>query len=224
MPGELADPTFGPFVALVAIIPMQFGGVLARHAQGAGQAVFVVALVATLLVGGWLSGQWINADTMLATWHPGYFVPTVAGGLIASATSAGLGYRSLAQFLFGYGLICWLVLGSIVLARLFTQPPLPAALTATIAIEVAPPAIAGLAWFSMNAGHVDPVALGIAGYALLMVMVQLRLVPLYRTVPFGPSWWTLSFPYAAVVAYAIRWMAAEQVVGRTGGPGRCSLS
>ena len=212
--GELADPTFGPFVALAAIIPMLLSGALARHARDAGHVVFVAALIATLLAGGWLSGQWILSDTTLARWHPGYFIPTVAGGLIAAATSANLDHRALAQFMFGYGAICWQVLGSIMLARLFTQPALPIALTSTIAIEVAPPALAGLAWFNINGGRADQVAFGIAGYGLLMILVQLRLIPLFRTVPFGPGWWAFTFSYAAAAAYLIRWLAVERVTGR----------
>jgi tellurite resistance protein len=43
-----------------------------------------------------------------------------------------------------------------------------------------------------------------------MVLVQVRLFPLYRTVPFGPGFWAFSFSYAAVFTVAIRWLAAEQ--------------
>src|SRR5438270_2547057 len=113
--------------------------------------------------------------------------------------------------MFGYGLVCRFVLGSIMLLRLFTQPPLPTPLVPTIAIEVAPPVVAGNAWFSINGGRVDAVALGLAGYGLLMVGVQLRLFPVYRRVPFGPGWWAFSFSYAAVFVVAIRWLAAEHV-------------
>lgn len=208
---ELADPTFGPFVAVSAIVPMMLGAALARHLPTAGHVVFLVALVLTLIAGGWLSGQWILSDTTLAQWHPGYFLPTVGGGLIAAALSAGFGDRSLARAMFGYGTVCWIVLGSIILTRLFTQPALPVPLRTTIAIEMAPPVVAGIAWFGINGGHVDAIALGLAGYALLMAMVQIRLIPLFRTVPFGPGWWAFSFPYAATVAYAFQWLSAERV-------------
>ncbi len=208
---ELADPTFGPFVAVSAIVPMMLGAALARYLPTAGHAVFYVALVLTLLAGGWLSGQWILSDTALVQWHPGYFLPTVGGGLIAVGVSAGFDNRQLAQLLFGYGFVCWIVLGSIILTRLFTQPALPVALRPTLAIEMAPPVVAGLAWFSINGGRVDQIALALAGYAVLMAMVQVRLIPFYRTVPFGPGWWAYSFPFAATAAYIIKWLAAENV-------------
>ena len=208
---ELADPTTGPFVAVSAIVPMMLGAALARALPTAGHVVFLVALVLTLLAGGWLSGEWILSETTLAQWHPGYFLPTVGGGLIAAALSAGFGDHTLAQVMFGYGTVCWIVLGSIILTRLFTQPALPVPLRPTLAIELAPPVVAGIAWYRVNGGQVDPIALGLAGYALLMAMVQVRLVPFYRTVPFGPGWWAFSFPYAATAAYAIQWTAT----GRT---------
>jgi tellurite resistance protein len=43
--------------------------------------------------------------------------------------------------MFGYGIICWLIPGSMILARLFFRPMLPAAITPTIAVEVAPAAV-----------------------------------------------------------------------------------
>ena len=184
---ELADPTTGPFVAVSAIVPMLLGAALARQLPTAGHVVFLVALGATLLAGGWLSGQWILSETTLAQWHPGYFLPTVGGGLIAAAVSAGFGWDPLARLMFGYGAVCWIVLGSIILTRLFTAPALPVPLRTTLAIELAPSVVAGLAWFRINGGRVDAVALGPAGYALLMAMVQVRLVPLYRPLPFGPG-------------------------------------
>jgi tellurite resistance protein len=182
-----------------------------RGRYGAGSVVFLVGLILTLLLGGWLTGGWILQDMTLAQWHPGYFLPTVGGGLIASAGSASLGYDSLAMLMLGYGTVCWLVLGSILLLRLFTQPALPTPLLPTMAIELAPPVVAGNAWFAINGNRPDSVAFFLAGYGVLMLMVQLRLVPAYRQVPFGPGAWAYSFSYAAAVAVTIRWLAAAQV-------------
>jgi tellurite resistance protein len=213
---ELADPTFSPFTALVAIVPMLLALALADHSRALGEAFFFVALALTVLVGAWLSGTWIVADMTLAQWHPGYFLPTVAGGLIAAEGSAALGHDTLARLMFGYGMICWLVMGSIILLRLFTQPALPIPLMPTISIEVAPPVVAGAAWFQINGSRPDALALGLAGYAVLMVLVQVRLIPIYRRVPFGPGWWSFSFSYAAAFAVAIRWLAVEQVPQQRG--------
>jgi tellurite resistance protein len=211
MPTELADPTFAPFLSLALITPMLAGAALAPHWNGPGDLVAVVFLVATVVFGGWMTGTWIVEDMTLERWHPGYFLPTVAGGLLSSEVASAIGHPDLAALLFGFGVVSWVVLGSVLLVRLFTLPMVPAPLIPTIAIEVAPPVVAGSAWFALNGGRVDDVALGLAGYALLMVLVQLRLLPLYRTVPFGPGLWAFSFSYAAVFTAAIHWLS----VGRT---------
>lgn len=208
---ELSDPIFAPFTALIAIVPMLIGVALAEYQPGAGSVVFFAGFVPTLLLGGWLTGGWILQDMTLAQWHPGYFLPTVAGGLIAAAGSASLGYDRLAMLMFGYGTVCWLVLGSILLLRLFTQPPLPTPLLPTMAIELAPPVVAGSAWFAINGNRPDSVALLLAGYGVLMLMVQLRLLPAYRRVPLGPGTWAYAFSYAAAVTVTVRWLAAAQV-------------
>ncbi|MEV4348240.1 hypothetical protein AB0J83_27605 [Actinoplanes sp. NPDC049596] len=212
---ELTDPVFAPFVALIAIVPMFLGIALTGHAHQVGEVVFGIALALTVAIGGWLSGEWIIADLRLAQWHPGYFLPTVGGGLIGAGGSAALGHRTLAMVMFGYGTICWMILGAIILLRLFTAPALPPPLRPTIAIEVAPPVVAGNAYFLMNGGRIDAVAAGLAGYAVLMVLVQLRLIPVYRRVPFGPGWWAFSFSYAAAFTVAVNWLAAGRVPDRT---------
>jgi len=210
---DITDPVLGPFTALIFIVPMLLGVGLAHHHRLSGEILFLVALVATAVYGGWLSGQWIARPVTLAQWHPGYFLPTVAGGLIAAGGAAVLGHPDLARLMFGYGVICWMVLGSIILTRLFTQPALPVPLLPTIAIELAPPVVAGNAWFLINGGRADTIAWLLAGYAVLMVLVQLRLVGIYRRVPFALSWWSYSFSYAAAFTVAVRWLAVLEVPG-----------
>ncbi len=106
---QLADPKFGPFVPVSALVPV-FASALSRHAPAAGHVLFWAALVITLLLGGWLFGQWMLSATPLAQWHPGYFLPTVGGGLISAIVAISIGEQSLGKLLFGYGVISWLVL------------------------------------------------------------------------------------------------------------------
>jgi tellurite resistance protein len=113
--------------------------------------------------------------------------------------------------MFGYGTVSWLVLGSILMQRLFTQPALPTPLIPTMAIELAPSVVAGTAWFAINGSQLDGIAYLLAGYGILMVMMQIRLVPAYRRVPFGPGAWAYGFSYAAAVTVTVRWLAAADV-------------
>jgi tellurite resistance protein len=213
---ELADPVYGPFLSVAFIVPMLWGGALGRHSRPAGEVVFIIALVGTILTGGWLLGQWTTTSVTLDQWHPGYFLPTVAGGLIASAVASQFGWYGLARLMIGYGLFGWVVLGSVILLRLFTAAPLPDGLSSTMAILLAPPVVAGSAWFGIDGNRSDTFALCLAGVAILMALLQLRLIPSFRRIGrLGPAWWAFSFSYLAAVAYAIRWLAVTRLPDAT---------
>jgi tellurite resistance protein len=208
---ELSDPTFGPFTALIVIVPMLLGARLAEQARGAGEAVFGCSAILVVLAGAWITGDWITFNGDIRRWHPGYFLPTAAGGLLAGGASAALGFTTLSRVLFGLGITSFVVLGSIISLRLYVVPSLPPPLLPTIAIELAPPVVAGNSWFDINGGKVDTTAAVLAGLSVIMLLVQLRLIPLYRRATFGPGSWAFLFPFAAAVTYAVRWLAAEHV-------------
>src|SRR5258708_32732455 len=155
--GGLHDGVVGPYVSLLPIVGMLLALDLYPHALGAGRVRFGVFAAATVLLGGWLTGQWIADRVDLDALHPGYFLPTVAGGLIAAQGAAQAGWPGPARALFGIGILPWLLLGPLILARPIIRPPLPAALSPTLAIEVAPPAPAGNASLALTGAPFDPV-------------------------------------------------------------------
>ncbi|MFI5958114.1 transporter [Cryptosporangium sp. NPDC051539] len=170
--------------SLAVITPMLLAAqAVFPHAETLGRVLVDVVLVLVVLLGGWLTGQWIYGPVAIDQVHPGYFLPTVAGGLLAAFSAAAVGQRSLGWVLFGLGTICWLVLGSIVLARLLVRPMLPTPLVPTLAIEVAPAPVASLAWFQLQGHGVDPVALFlgweyvvVAAISVLIVAIAARTV------------------------------------------------
>jgi len=186
---------------------------LQPHAPSVARTLFLVFFAATALLGGWLTGAWIVAPRAIDQLHPGYFLPTVAGGLVGAQGAAACGLAGLGWLSFGVGIVCWLVLSSIVLGRLLTRPGLPAALIPTLAIVAAPPAVAGNAYAALTGGRTDAVAYGLAGFTVLMALAQLRLLPLYRRLPFAPTFWSFTFSYAAVTADALRWIGLERPSG-----------
>jgi tellurite resistance protein len=211
---ELADPTAGPFASLALITPMLAAAdALYPLSHTTGTVVVDVLIVATVVLAGWLTGQWIYRPLEFTKVHPGYFLPSVAGGFVASAAAGLVGQRGLAEMLFGLGLVSWIVLGSIVLGRLLLGPPLPAALTPTIAIEVAPAAVATFAAFVIDGHRVTTVVRLLAGYGLLMVIAQIRLIPAYRRLPFMPSFWAFTFSWAAVAFAGMFWLGITHPSG-----------
>jgi len=126
--------------------------------------------------------------------------------MIASAGAAGAGQRLLAEAMFGLGAVCWIMLGPVVVGRRLTRPALPEPLLPTLAINVAPAAVASLAYFAIDGDRVDFVAAIIGGYGLLMALAQLPLTPMYARLSFSPATWAFTFCWAAVASTALHWL------------------
>jgi len=148
--------------------------------------------------------------------HPGYFLPTVAGGLVGATVAAGVRLPGVAEASFGIGIGAWLLLGSPVWTRLFFRPMLPAALVPTLAIELAPPAVAGVAYFALTGGAITFAARALGGFCVVMALAQLRFVPLYTRLRFSLGFWAFTFSYAAVATYALLWITIARPPGATG--------
>ncbi|WP_238020051.1 hypothetical protein KZZ52_36695 [Dactylosporangium sp. AC04546] len=204
--GELAHPATGPFVSLIPIVGMLLAIGLLPSSPAAGRWVLGVFITVTIVLAGWITGQWIMNGINPEQLHPGYVLPAVAGGLIAAIGAALAGWPGLAQTFFGFGLVSWLVIEAIVVSRLYLRGPLPAPLRPTLAIEVAPPALAGLAYLAITHGKVDAVAFALAGYTLLAAIIQVRLIGLYRKMSFTLAFWAFAFPYAAVATFTLHWI------------------
>jgi tellurite resistance protein len=59
------------------------------------------------------------------------------------------------------------------------------------------------------------VARVLGGYAVLMALVQLRLLPIYRQLHFSPGFWAFTFSYAAAAGDALDWLRISAAPGRT---------
>jgi len=212
---DFEDPVLGAFVSLPVLTPMVLATALASAAPSAARLLVIIFLALTVVLGGLITGQWIAGKIPGRANHPGYFLPTVAGPLVGASAAATVGLPGMAEAAFGAGVISWMVLGSIMLNRLFFRPPLPAPLVPTIAIEAAPPAVAGMAYFAIAGGRVDFVARALGSYAILMALAQLRLIPLYARLPFSPGFWSFTFSYAAVATDALLWLHATRPPGST---------
>jgi tellurite resistance protein len=210
---DLHDPVLAPFVPVAAIAGMLLGSALSAYSLAAGRVLVVAFLVITIGVGGWLTGQWIVGEQDQGKFHPGYFLPTVAGGLVGAFCAAQVHLHAVGEASFGIGVLCWLVLGSILLNRLFFRAALPPALVPTLAIELAPPAVAGVAYFALGGQASSLGACMLGGYAVLMALVQLRLLPVYARLSFSPGFWAFTFSYAAAATDALEWISQRRPAG-----------
>lgn len=209
---DLDDPILGPFVSLMFVSGMVNGSLWYGLGIEAGRYLVLICAILALLFGGWITGHWLVTPLQVQSLHPGYFLPTVAGGLVGATTLKSVGFPDFALIGFGIGMICWVIMGSVVTYRLFVGPPLPGPLLPLLAIELAPPAVAGNAWTALVPGA-NPVQWALIGYTLLMAMVQVRLYPEYRKVPFAPTFWAFAFSYSAAATYALHWLKLDPFPG-----------
>jgi tellurite resistance protein len=212
---ELANSAIGPMFSLLPITGMLLAAGLEPYALDGARLLFLVFFAATVLLGGWYMGQWIINTLDADMFGPSYFLPTVAGGLLGADSAANFGLTGLGWMSFGLGIVAWLMLGPIVLNRLYLRPDFPATLVPTLAIVIVPSVIAGNAYFVLTGGRIDLVAYALAGYTVLMTLVQVRLLTLYLKLTFSPRLWAFTFSYAAAASYALRWTHLEHFAGAT---------
>ncbi len=209
------NPIVSPFLALVLIVPTLLAGELCAVDLPAGRIVVAILSSMAIALGGWSTGQWVINDLYDECMHPGYLLPTATGGFVGSISASEAHLHLLAAAWFGVGMISWLLVASIVLNRLFVRPRLSNALTPTLALEAGPPMVAGVAYHFLHGGPIDTFAAGLGGYAILMVVLQLRLVSLYARLTFTPGFWSFTFPAAALGLDAVVWLQTTRPAGFT---------
>ncbi|WP_063710168.1 transporter [Amycolatopsis sp. ATCC 39116] len=210
---QLRHPAQGPMAALAPVTGMLLGGTLSGFSPAVGRSLFFLALAASALLAAWLFASWFEGRLDLAAMHPGYLLPTVAPGLVGADVAAALGYPGLGWALFGVGTFFAFVMTAIVVLRLVFHTPLPDALLPTTAILLAPPGVAGLAWFSLHGHTADPVAQAVVGVGVVLLLVQAAMLPRYRRLSFSLGFWSFTFPLAAAVALAEEWLEITEPAG-----------
>lgn len=155
-----------------------------------------------------LSAWFGRPDITLGQVTPAWFIPIV-GNVVTPLAAPALGSVDLAWFSFSVGLIFWLGLLPLLLHRiLLHEVPLPDKLLPTLAIFIAPPAVAMLSWQALTGETLDPVSRILHSVAVMFTLLLLAQVARLRTIPFAVPYWAYSFPLAAVATASIVMAAA----------------
>ena len=163
-----------------------------------GQGVLTIAVVTS-----WISHRSFEVGHLTPAW----FIPAV-GNVIVPIAGARMGYIELSWLFFSGGMIFWLVLLTLVMNRLIFHDPIMPRLFPTMVILIAPPAVAFLAYVSMN-GVVDGFARILLNAGYLFAALVLAQVPSLVRLPFALSWWALSFPVAALSIASFRFSQVD---------------
>jgi tellurite resistance protein len=160
-----------------------------------------------------LLSYWLRGNRPGQALHPGYFLPTAAGGFVSSIGLSLSDWHQAAKSAFGVGLFCWLIVGSLIFRRLCTGPPLPDALKPSLAVLASPPATAGIAWLCIRGATMNAASDLLLAVAVSMLAIQVMLFPQYRALAFTPNFWTFTFPLAASASFIIRWISVARFPG-----------
>jgi tellurite resistance protein len=210
---QIRHPAQGPIASLAPVTAMLLAAQLHTYSHIAGWVLYLLALTASAALVVVVFGWWFEGGLEHEALHSGYLLPTVAPGLIGADVAAKLGNHGLAWALFGTGTFFGIVMTALAVQRHSFRAPLPDALAPTAMILLAPPAVGGLAWFTLN-GHVaDPVAESIAGIGVVLLLMQIGLFPRYRKLKYSMGLWSFTFPLAAAVSLTEQWLHLTQPAG-----------
>jgi tellurite resistance protein len=204
---DLANPVAGPFVPVFAITPMVLSTRLLTLSEGLGRTLVALFALLTIVAGLAVVAAWLIVRLPLESYHPGFYLPTAGGTLLAAQCVTSLGWTELARALFFVGLSSWLVLGVVTSVRLVRTPVAPA-LRPAVVIELAAPALATSTYLVVF-GRYDGYAVALTAVTAVMAVVQLALIPYYRGAPFGVAYWAAAFSYAITATTALRWIDHE---------------
>lgn len=192
--------TFVPTITISLLVLATAGqDLLPRTAEAAWWVGALAHLGLTVaVIGAWFERADIGLDQITPAW----FIPVV-GNVVTPLAAAEIGNADLAWFSFGVGIIFWVALLPLLLFRLLLHSqPLPPRLMPTLAIFLAPPAVAMLSWQSLTDTSDGPAVrvlyAGVVAFALLLAAQLPRL----RRIPFALPSWAYTFPLAAAAAAA----------------------
>jgi tellurite resistance protein len=195
---DARHPVRVAFSAAPTIGLMIVAAFLHRYAPVVAVVLFGIAVALHLLVATMLLRRILAARGAPAILAPPLMIPLV-GNVLAPVFGPPMGFLDLSWMMFGVGVLLWLMVAPLLLHRLIAGPPLPPALKPTIAIFLAPPAVAALALVALTGDQHGP-ALMFTGVALLMAAVLISLAVEIARAPFAMPWWGTTFPAAALAA------------------------
>ncbi|RYV49786.1 C4-dicarboxylate transporter [Pengzhenrongella frigida] len=210
---DLRDPVQGAFASLAPTAAMLVCTHYAAYLPRSGRIATSVFMVLALVFGAWFLAQLVQHQRSIDAVHAGYLLPTVAAAFIVAQGAGTFAWGTLAVAAIAVGLLTWLIIGTVVLARMAFRPAPPAALLPTFAIFSAPPAVAGNAWFAHNGGQPDLLETMLLGTFVVLILVQVMMLGTYARLPFHLGFWAFTFTAASSGTYAVHWLALWHSAG-----------
>jgi tellurite resistance protein len=206
---EFSHPIASNFFGTISISLLLLSAVLGAYNSSLGNTVWVIGSAATLTLSFVVVGRLLRGKGDAAHAVPAWLIPGVAT-LDIAVTGAHMPMAwagEVVLFSIAIGSVLALVMFTMIGTRLIQHEPLAGPMTPSLMIIVAPFEVGFLAYVNVN-GEVDRFAALLFYFGLFMFLVLAPKV-FRRSVNFGPTWWSISFPLAALSSAALKYASVH---------------
>lgn len=196
---ELHHPVRLAFVPTSTIALLLLATAGQDIAPGLASGLWWVGAIGQLVLTLYVLSAWISRAAFgMQHVTPAWFIPVV-GMVVVPLAGVTFGPVELSWFFFSVGLVFWIALLPMVLTRLFIHDqPVPGQLLPTLAVLIAPPAVAFLAYIRLTDGGLDTTARVLFYTAAFFALLFFTQVGRLHRLPFFLSWWAYAFPLAGL--------------------------
>jgi len=209
---EFSHPIAGNFFGTIAISLLLLSAVLGAHSSALGQAVWVLGTLLTLALSFHVVSRLLRGLGDATHAVPAWLIPGVA--TLDIAVTAGhmpAWAGEVVLFATAVGSVLALVMFTMIGTRLIQHEPLSGPMTPSLMILVAPFEVGFLAYVNLSGGTVDRFAALLFYFGLFIFLVVAPKV-FTRRIAFGPTWWAIGFPLAALVNAALKYATVHPVL------------
>jgi tellurite resistance protein len=194
---------FSTFIISLLLVP----GVLLPYAPLIADAIWLIGITITFLFAWYVLNKWISEQQFPESAMPVWVLPVVGTlnvPIVGNSLKFTGAHESCLMF-FGIGIIFIIIMMTIIISRLFFQPPLAVNVQPSQLILVAPFALAFNGYEGLS-GTQDILASVFFYFCLFLLLIfgsRIWLLP--KCCPFQVSWWSVSFPLASVSIASLRY-------------------
>jgi tellurite resistance protein len=195
------------FFSTIIISLLLMPGILIPYAPVIGQVIWMLGVLLIFLFAWYVLRKWMGTQQMPESAMPVWVLP-VTGTLNVPIVGNSFKFAGAHEFclmFFGFGIIFIIILMTIIISRIFFQPPMASSTQPSLLILVAPFALAFNGYEGLS-GVQDIAASAFFYFFLFLLLIfgsKILLLP--KCCPFQVSWWSVSFPLAAVSVACLRY-------------------
>jgi tellurite resistance protein len=202
---EFEHPVAGNFFGTITISILLLSAIVGRYSATLAEMVWITGTVSTPGLSFLILSRLLTQRQEAAHAVPAWLIPGVAtlDVAVAGSTMPFAWAQEVNLLCLAIGGVLALVFFVMIMARLIHQEALPAGMRPSLMVLIAPFEVGFLAYVNFTQG-IDRFA-ALLFYFGLFLFVVLFFKVFLRPAPFGPAWWAISFPMAALGNAALKY-------------------